>query len=100
MPNILFCTLGASWAVIPEAYGFLAPERLPLYQHHPEYQVLSKLKADYALQAPDEIWVCTTKGSQTENSLAQLLSWLTYLSKPPILRIWQAADTDQLASLA
>ncbi|MDO4723847.1 MAG: hypothetical protein Q4A97_03685 [Comamonadaceae bacterium] len=29
-PCILLCTLGASWAVIPEIYGWLAPEVLDL----------------------------------------------------------------------
>jgi adenosine deaminase len=69
MPNILLCTLGASWAVIPEAYAFLAPERLPLYHNHPEQAQLLALKDRYQLQPPDEIWICTTQGKQTQASL-------------------------------
>ena len=60
MKNILLCTLGASWAVIPEAYAFLAPRLLPLYQHHPQQAAIAKLRDDYKLEPPDEIWICTT----------------------------------------
>ena len=98
MPNILLCTLGASWAVIPEAYAFLAPEKLPLYQYHPQLEKLTQLKTEYDLKPADEIWVCTTKGQQTEDSLSKLRHWISLYAQPPILRIWQAAQTNQLAS--
>jgi len=96
--NILLCTLGCSWAVIPEVYAFLAPEKLPLYQNHPQKEHLEALKHSCQLQAPDEIWVCTTQGQQTKKSLRLLQQWQQQLSTPPVLRIWQAARTDQLAS--
>ncbi len=98
MPNILLCTLGASWAVIPEAYAFLAPDRLPLYQNHPEQAQLLKLKDQFQLQSPDEIWVCTTQGKQTQESLQELQVWLSFLTQSPSLRVWQADQTDQLAT--
>jgi adenosine deaminase len=97
MPQILLCTLGASWAVIPEAYAFLAPERLPLFQNHPQRQALLALKDRHDLQAPDEIWVCTTEGAQTQTSLQNLQEWVGLCPNPPVLRIWQADGTDQLA---
>ena len=96
MKNILLCTLGASWAVIPEAYAFLAPEQLPLYQQHLHQAAFDKLRLDYQLQASDEIWVCTTQGEQTQKSLTLLQNWIQLCQRPPILRIWQAAQTDQL----
>jgi adenosine deaminase len=96
MPNILLCTLGASWAVIPEAHAFLAPDKLPLYRHHPENTKLLALKGQYELAEPDEIWVCTTQG--TQKSLDALKDWIAYCPHPPILRIWQAEKTDQLAT--
>jgi len=96
--NILLCTLGASWAVIPEAYAFLAPQHLPLYQHHPHYAELLNLKHQHQLEAPDEIWVCTTQGEQTQASLQHLQNWLTHCPKAPLLRIWQAQQTNQLAN--
>jgi adenosine deaminase len=98
MKNILLCTLGASWAVIPEIYAFLAPRQLPLYQHHPQQAGIAKLRDDYQLQAPDEIWVCTTQGEQTQNSLIQLQNWIQCCPQPPVLRIWQAEQTNQLDS--
>ncbi len=98
MKNILLCTLGASWAVIPEVYAFLAPRQLPLYQHHPQQAAIAKLHDDYQLQAPDEIWVCTTQGEQTQQSLIQLQNWIQCSLQPPVLRIWQAEQTNQLDS--
>ncbi|OQW66525.1 MAG: adenosine deaminase [Proteobacteria bacterium ST_bin11] len=97
MKNILLCTLGASWAVIPEAYAFLAPEQLPLYRHHPEQAALLTSKSEAKLNPPDEIWVCTTQGDQTQKSLKQLTAWAESLS-PIRLRVWQAKYTNQLAS--
>lgn len=94
--NILLCTLGTSWAVIPEAYAFLAPERLPLFENHPERPKLLDLKNSYNLQAPDEIWVCTTQG--TQDSLQCLMDWISQCANPPVLRVWQTEQTDQLAS--
>jgi adenosine deaminase len=67
--NILLCTLGASWAVIPEILGWLAPGVLDLYAHHPQRAALDALRAQHQLQAPDELWVCTTEGAQTQASL-------------------------------
>jgi len=98
MPNILLCTLGASWAVIPEIYAFLGPEDLPLYQNHPEQKKLLTLKDEYHLQPPDEIWVCTTQGEQTQKSLQTLQAWIACLPCTPQLRTWQAAQTNQLAT--
>ena len=96
--NILLCTLGASWAVIPEVYAFLAPTQLPLYRHHPQKAAIAELRDDYQLQAPDEIWVCTTQGELTQKSLIQLQKWIQCCPQPPVLRIWQAEQTYQLDS--
>lgn len=98
MTNILLCTLGTSWAVIPEAYAFLAPDSLPLYQNHPDQTALLALKTEAKLAQPDEIWVCTTHAQQTQTSLQHLVEWVKRLPKPPGLRIWQARHTDQSAS--
>lgn len=92
MPNILLCTLGASWAVIPEAYAFLAPDRLPIYQNHPEQAPLLALKDQYRLQPPDEIWVCTTQG--TQKSLESLVEWIGLLDDAPKLSVWQIGRTE------
>lgn len=96
--NILACTLGASWAVVPEVFGFLAPQRLDLYAHHPDAAAIAALRRQHALAAPDEVWICTTEGAQTTRSLATLDAWWQFIGAPMPLRIWTAAGTDQLAS--
>lgn len=98
--NILLCTLGASWAVIPEVYAFLSPDRLPLYRNHPQRADFDRQRDEYRLEPPNEIWVCTTQGEQPEKGLAALRDWHAQLECPPTLRIWQAEGTDQLASQA
>lgn len=99
MPDLLLCTLGASWAVIPETLAFLDPQRLPLYAHHPQAEVLDLERQRAGLHAPDEIWIITTQGTQTQQSLQWLARWLATLGGcAPLLRVWQAAGTDQLAT--
>ncbi len=95
--TVLLCTLGASWAVIPEIYGFLAPEKLPLFSCHPDNERLERLRRQYHLEPPDEIWVVTTEGEKTTKSLELLFSWWQLLDAPVPLRVWQAADTNELA---
>jgi adenosine deaminase len=99
-PNILLCTLGASWAVIPEVLGWLAPGVVDLYANHPQKAQLDALREQHSLRAPTELWVCTTQGSQTQDSLEQLHQWWFTLGLPMPLRIWAAQGTDQLATQA
>lgn len=98
--NILLCTLGASWAVVAEIFGWLAPDVLDLYAHHPQRAALDALRQQYHLQVPDELWICTTEGMQTQQSLEYLHDWWHMLGEPLPLRVWSAADTDQLANQA
>ena len=96
--NLLVCTLGASWAVVPEVFGFVAPATLDLYAHHPEQQRLDALREEHGLNPPDEVWLCTTGGVQTERSLARVREWWHLIGAPIPLRTWIAEGTDQLAS--
>jgi len=98
--NILLCTLGASWAVIPEIFGWLAPGTLDLYAHHPQRVALDALREAHNLLSPDELWICTTEGAQTQASLTLLHDWWQRLGVPLPLRVWTAAGTDQLATQA
>lgn len=95
--NILVCTLGASWAVIPEVLAFVDPDFLPLYASHPERERLLALRREQGLRAPDEIWVVTTEGRKTVASLDSLARWWGRLGNVRPLRVWQAAGTDELA---
>lgn len=96
--NILLCTLGASWAVIPEIFGWLAPDLLDLYANHPKRHALDAVRARHNLRRPDELWICTTEGAQTKASLRQLNDWWCGMGAPLPLRVWTAAGTDQLAT--
>jgi adenosine deaminase len=98
--NILLCTLGVSWPVIPEIFGFVAPALLDLYAHHPHGSPLARLRESYGLAAPDELWVCTTEGQRTRESIGHIKAWWALLGEPLPLRIWTAAGTDQLATQA
>ncbi len=60
----------------------------------------AKPRTVHHLKPPDELWVCTTEGSQTQASLAWLNEWWQRLGAPVPLRIWTAAGTDQLATQA
>lgn len=95
--TILLCSLGASWAVIPEVLGWLAPATLDLYAHHPGRGGLDATRATHGLRAPDELWVCSTEGESARLSQTQLFDWWRSLGSPLPLRIWTAVGTDQLA---
>jgi len=96
--TILVCTLGASWAVIPEIYAWLAPEQVDLYANAARRDELRATRARHGLLAPAEIWVCTTEGKQTRKSLEDLSDWWQRLGRPGALRVWTAAGSDQLAT--
>ncbi len=96
--TILLCTLGASWAVIPEIYGFAAPSRLPLYARHPRRAELEALRRDLAAKEPEELWLVTSRSERTREALEQLRAWWDALGAPGALRTWIAAGTDALAS--
>lgn len=96
--NVLVCTLGVSWQVVPEVFSFLAPRQLDLFREHPRSAEIEALRATHGLLPPDEIWVCTTEGKQTSASLEQLDRWWSLVGAPVPLRTWRAAGTNQLAT--
>lgn len=95
-PNILLCTLGASWAVVPELYGFVAPGRLDLYRDHPRAEDFAAMRRAHALEEPHELWLVTTDNATTRQSLQQIQDWWRQLGEPGKLRMWVARDTDRL----
>ena len=98
MKHLLVCTLGASWQVIPEIYAFLAPQVLDLYRLHPQLDELRQRREAAELHGPDEIWIVTTGGAKTRQAIQSLREWQRLLEGVPALRIWIAAETDQLQS--
>lgn len=95
--SVLLCTLGASWAVIPEVLGFLAPNLLDLYQHHPDQPALADKRQVHDLRAPDELWIVTTPSTR---GLDELKKWWQELGEPIPLRLWQATAAGQLLTQA
>ncbi len=98
--NILLCTLGQSWAVIPEIYALLAPEQCPLYQQHPQHEAIEAVRQRYDLTAPDELWVVTTAGDDVTSGLERLQGWCRGLPQPPQLRAWRTTEVGDIASEA
>ena len=96
--NILLCTLGISWTVVPEIFGFVASSRLDLFANHPNRASLDELRLRFGLREPDEIWICTTAGVNAARSKSAIEAWGAFLNRPVPIRFWQAAGTDQLDS--
>ncbi len=105
--TLLVASLGASWAVVPEVLGLLAPEWADLYAHHPERERLRALREQYGLTAPRAIWIITTGGEAAARSRVALHKWHTRLvarlaaaAHPvrPELVVFSAEETDELAS--
>jgi adenosine deaminase len=96
--NIFLGTLGASWAVIPEVFGFIAPGALPLFSNHPKAAELEAIRLQHSLHEPEELWLITTGGNQTAKSIASVEAWWRLIGEPMPLRIWIAEGTDQLAT--
>jgi adenosine deaminase len=86
-PAVLLCTLGLTWAVVPEILGFVAPERFDFYREHPQCDQFRQ--ETEAFPRPSAIWVVTTDAPQTTASLAHLAAWRDRLTDPPELRVWQ-----------
>jgi adenosine deaminase len=101
--HILIASLGASWAVVPEVLGWLAPGMVDLYACHPLAAQLDAERREHALTAPDEVWLLTTEGVAAQRSIEHVSDWWRRLeavgNRPmPKLRVWQAGDTGTLAT--
>lgn len=94
--SILVCTLGTSWAVVPEVLGFLAPEQLDLYRDHPEAAALAGERQALATRPLAEIRIVATGGPQVQAAIDSLRQWWTALAPPVRLRIFVAADAVDL----
>lgn len=98
--NILLCTLGQSWAVIPEVFALLDPQRCPLYNNHPQLQAIEALRNEHGLRPVDEVWICTTDDSGLNDGVKQLRRWRDRIAPGLPLRIWRAAEVTDIADQA
>ncbi|MEA1967022.1 MAG: CRISPR-associated ring nuclease [Thermodesulfobacteriota bacterium] len=102
MTNILVTTLGGSWQILPELLGFTNPQVVDLFKNHPEKESMDKARSEKQIVPADEVWVVTTTGKQTDDSLKNVQEWYEMLDaeKRPVLRIWQVRGTNSLATKA
>ncbi len=98
MTSVLVTTLGASWQIVPELYGFTNPADLPLYRHAASARELERLRAAAGFAPVARIWVVTTAG--TEAQRVALEAWQRALPRPPQLRIWWTADVADIGDEA
>jgi adenosine deaminase len=100
MSNILVTTLGGTWQIVPELFGFTNPDLLDLYCHHPERESIRKKKEQTNIKAIDELWMLTTDGKSGKESIEKALEWHSLLAadRRPTLRFWQVSETDNLSS--
>ncbi|MCX7659420.1 MAG: CRISPR-associated ring nuclease [Caldimonas manganoxidans] len=102
--TILVASLGASWEVVPEILGWLAPQWVDVYAHHPQREALQEQRERWGLEAPQQVWILTTQGQSANDSVGRLCEWWDALIEQlplqarPELRLWCAAQTDALAS--
>ena len=93
--STLVCTLGASWQVIPEILGFLAPSRFPCLADHPERLVHARLREQHNLAAPTAVVVLTTV---TTPALEPLLRWWRAIGQSLPLTVHQAGGDDEVTA--
>ena len=100
MSNLLFTTIGLSWQIVPELFGFTNPEALPLYQHHPASARIAELRGKYGVCPVDEIWAVGTVSDKSDRAVEQLMHWHSALTvkKRPLMRLWQVSEVEDLAS--
>ena len=94
--NIFVSTLGKSWPIVPEVFGFLRPDILDLFRHHPRLQRIEADREELGVR-PDEIceiWLLTTCG--TEAAQQKVARWWQLLGEPLPLRIWVAGSVTDL----
>ncbi len=94
--SILLCTLGASWAVVPEVFGIVAPGVLDLFRNHPRRRYFVAELERRGIVAPTELWVATTVGTQEQRN--SLIQWWLDLPEHRTLRIWVAERAADLSS--
>ncbi len=97
--NILATTLGASWPVVPELLAFTNPEQVPLLRDHPSANLHQQWRDDWDIQAVEEVWVATTKGTQVRTSIETLQDWFAQLPHAPRLRVFTMDGVAELASI-
>jgi adenosine deaminase len=67
--NLLVTTLGMSWQIVPELFGFTNPDDYDFFTGNAEAE---KLRQEYRIEPVDAIWVITVAA---QNDLDKLRAW-------------------------
>lgn len=92
--NLLLTTLGTSWSIVPELYGFTNPAALDVYAHSASRSEILSLREQQGIEPVDAIWVVTTEAMD----MGRLERWAGLMCLP--LTLWRTAGVEELASVA
>lgn len=92
MANLLITTLGTSWQIVPELYGFTNPRQLDLYRHHSQQAEIEKTRQNHNIRPVSAIWIVTT----ARMNIQLLKQWAATLDIP--LTLWWPAEVDEIAT--
>lgn len=100
--TILLTTMGTTWQIPPELYGFTNPADLDLYRNHSGLKHFETLRCQHGIGPVRELWVITTGGKKTGAAIEGLLSWHRLMppGNRPVLRIWRVKGVDDLGTIA
>lgn len=92
--DILLCTLGLSWQVIPEVFFFINLKSHPFYNNHPEY---NDIEEEWKrLKNPDvsRIWVISSDAPDTDKPIENLKKWWSTVNEnDKELKIFRVSNT-------
>lgn len=82
--------------------AFTNPGLVDLYAHHPRRERIQAAREEAGILPVDEVWMITTRGAPTDTAIQGVRAWHALLDDKlrPLLRVWQVADTGDLASEA
>ena len=68
--TILLTTIGPTWQIPPERYGFTNPADLDLYAQHPERERFEAMRREQGITPVRELWGITTGGQKTTKEIS------------------------------
>gem|GEM_PF-244348 len=73
--SLLFCSLGASWMVVAEAFYFLNMSVYDFYSGHPKRAEFEKSLNERDVKLVSRLWIVTSDGDSTKNSIENCRLW-------------------------
>ena len=96
MRDILVVTMGMTWQIVPELLGFTNPG-LGYYSEHPRLSEIEELRGEYCLGEVSEVWVISTGGARTDESVLSLKRWSDVSGFP--VRVFRIGGVEELSSV-